>query len=288
MPLKTLFQTIVVCASILLGVSQAAAQGAALSGGYPQVLVETTAGEIVIELDARRAPLSAQHFLKLVKDGYYTGTIFHRVISGFVIQGGGHTIDFTPKTGADTVFNESGNGMSNQRGTVALARTNDPHSADSQFFINLADNSRLDPRRDRWGYAVFGQVIEGMNIVDDIAASPTGPGGPFEADVPTLPILVESMKLLSQEDIAARAQAAIEAAEAELELLENQQCPPPSSRPCMSLRRHRKSHNSLPSSSAGARASFKPCTSLGISSRRGLAMMIRTRILRPSRTRLEN
>ncbi|MEL7310489.1 MAG: peptidylprolyl isomerase [Pseudomonadota bacterium] len=220
MPAKIMLRLAFVCTIFLGSTNLAHAQSAALTGGYPQVLVVTTAGEIVIELDARRAPVSAQHFLKLVEDGYYTGTIFHRVVPGFVVQGGGHTIDFTAKSGAETVFNESGNGLSNQRGSVALARTNDPHSADSQFYINLADNSRLDPRRDRWGYAVFGQVIEGMSVVDDMAAVPTGPGGPFEENVPTLPIVVKSMTRLTDEDIAARAQAAIDAAEAELELLE--------------------------------------------------------------------
>lgn len=220
MPFKILLRVIGVCSLFVLVTGNAFAQSAALSGSYPQVLMKTTAGEIVIELDARRAPVSVQHVLELVKKGYYSGTIFHRVVPGFVVQGGGHTIDLTPKTGAEAVFNESGNGLSNQRGSVALARTNDPHSADSQFFINLTDNSRLDPRRDRWGYAVFGQVIEGMSVIDEIAATPTGPAGPFDENVPTLPIVIESMTQLTADDIAARAQAAIEAAEAELELLE--------------------------------------------------------------------
>lgn len=188
--------------------------------GFPQVLVVTTQGEFVIELEPRRAPLTARHFLDLVLADHYTGTVFHRVIPNFVVQGGSVDRNYEQKGEVATVVNESGNGLSNQRATIAMARTDDPHSASASFYINLADNSRLDPRRDRWGYTVFGQVVEGMEVIDAIAALPTGPAGPFVEDVPSLPVVVQSMKLLSDEEIAARAQAAMEAAEEALKALE--------------------------------------------------------------------
>ncbi|MEL6367485.1 MAG: peptidylprolyl isomerase [Pseudomonadota bacterium] len=205
----------------IAGQTPARAQSAGLIGGYPQILMETSEGEFIVELDARRAPLTASHFVALVHEGFYDGTIFHRVIGTFVAQGGSHTIDYRAKEGAPAVVNESGNGLSNQRGTIAMARTDDPHSATASFYINLADNSRLDPRPDRWGYTVFGQVIEGMETLDRIAAAPTGPGGPFAEDVPALPIVIKRATRLSQAEIAERAKAALEAAEADLEALQD-------------------------------------------------------------------
>ena len=156
------------------------------------VRFETTEGDILMELDGRRAPLTVGHALELIDNGYYDGTIFHRVIPGFMIQGGGYTRDLKEKdAGEETIPNESGNGLQNLRGTVAMARLSDPHTANAQFFINVVDNGSLNPRPDRWGYTVFGYVIEGMDVVDKIAATPTGPAGEFDSDVPVAPIVIE-------------------------------------------------------------------------------------------------
>ena len=163
---------------------------------YPRVLIETTAGPITVELNPTRAPLSVKNFLEYAESGFYEGTIFHRVVAGFVIQGGGYTTDLKLKPTRPNISNESGNGLSNLRGTVAMARTGDPHSADSQFFINLVNNDRLDPMPTRWGYAVFGEIVEGMDVVDDIGYRATGPSGPFPKDVPTVPVIIEKVSLL--------------------------------------------------------------------------------------------
>ena len=149
-----------------------------------RVRVATSEGAIVIELDRVRAPLTVESFLDYVVEGHYAGTVFHRVVAGFVAQGGGYTPDRVEKPTERTVVNESGNGLSNMRGTVGLARTGEPHSGTSQFYINLADNLDLNPRPTRWGYTVFGKVVEGMEIVDEIGHRPTGAGGPFERSVP--------------------------------------------------------------------------------------------------------
>jgi len=157
--------------------------------------IVTTEGTIVLELDGKQAPITVGHILELVDSGFYDGIIFHRVMSGFMIQAGGHTPDYELKESDDKIPNESGNGMSNARGTIAMARTGDPHSANSQFFINVVDNSKLDPNKQagRWGYAVFGFVIQGMDVVDKIATSKTGPAGPFRSDVPIVPIVIKKM-----------------------------------------------------------------------------------------------
>ncbi len=158
--------------------------------GNDRVVFETTAGRFVVELDAHRAPLTVDNFFGYVDDGFYDGTIFHRVIAGFVAQAGGFTESLEQKPTRDPIPNESGNGLSNARGTIAMARTGDPHSATSQFYINLVDNTRLDPNPQRWGYAVFGRVVEGLEIVDAIAQSPTGPAGMFPRDVPRTAIVI--------------------------------------------------------------------------------------------------
>ncbi|MCZ6459959.1 MAG: peptidylprolyl isomerase, partial [Gammaproteobacteria bacterium] len=129
---------------------------------HPHVRVETTQGTFVLELEGKRAPLTVRNFLSLVDSGHYDGTIFHRVIHDFMIQGGGYTPDLNARKSAETIPNESGNGLSNTYGTVVMARTSDPHSASAQFFVNVADNTRLDPSPGSWGYTVFGYVIEGM------------------------------------------------------------------------------------------------------------------------------
>ena len=159
---------------------------------YPRVALDTSEGRIVLELDSRRAPLTVRHFLSLVESGRYNGSIFHRVIPNFMVQAGGFNRDFERLEEDDTLVNEAGNGLTNLRGTVAMARLSEPHTANAQFFINVADNASLNPRSDRWGYAVFGYVIEGMDVVDAIAATRTGPGGEFSQDVPVVPIVIES------------------------------------------------------------------------------------------------
>jgi len=158
---------------------------------HPQVVLETSEGRILLELDGRRAPITVANFLKLVDEGYYDGTIFHRVIPDFMIQGGGYTVDFESKEPDGGIPNESGNGLTNLRGTVAMARQNEPHTAMAQFYINVSDNRGLNPRPDRWGYAVFGYVIEGMEVVDQIASLPTGPRGDFDKDVPVATVVIE-------------------------------------------------------------------------------------------------
>lgn len=160
------------------------------------VKMQTTLGDITLELDAAVAPITVKNFMEYVQDGYYNGTIFHRVIAGFMIQGGGLTAAMQDKPGNDPILNEAANGLKNKRGTVAMARTSDPDSATSQFFINHADNSFLDYRGsspDKIGYAVFGKVTAGMDIVDKIAAVKTGRKGPYD-DVPAQTVEILSVK----------------------------------------------------------------------------------------------
>ena len=164
----------------------------------PQVRFVTNMGEFVMELDIGRAPLTVEHFLTYVREGHYEGTIFHRVVQGFVAQGGGFTTDMQQKPAERKVFNESGNGLSNMRGTVGIARTQEPHDAGSQFYINLSDNTDLNPRPTRWGFAVFGTVIEGMDVIDAIGHAPTGSGGDLEQNVPVQPVVVERVEFLSE------------------------------------------------------------------------------------------
>ena len=163
---------------------------------HPQIVVITTEGAFKMELVTKEAPHTVEHFLGLVDAGFYDGLIFHRVISGFMVQTGGYTPGFKLKEDEQKIVNESGNAMSNIRGTIAMARTGDPHSANSQFFINLGDNSRLDPQKDpvrgRWGYTVFGYVFEGMDVIDKIGLVETAPQGEHQ-DTPVVPIVIKSM-----------------------------------------------------------------------------------------------
>ena len=175
-----------------------AAQETPASTSNPRVRVMTTLGDFVLELDSARAPFTVDNFLLYVEEGHYEGTVFHRVIQGFVAQAGGYTEDLQLKSMERSVINESGNGLSNMRGTVGLARTNDPHSGNAQFYINLADNLDLNPRPTRWGYAVFGMVVEGMEVVDEIGHRPTGSQGPFERNVPATAILIEQIEILTE------------------------------------------------------------------------------------------
>jgi len=157
---------------------------------FARVAIETTEGTIIIGLDGRRAPITVKNFLALIKSGYYNDTVFHRVIPDFMIQGGGYNRDLESHEPEGTIVNESGNGLTNLRGTVVMARLHEPHSAMAQFFINVVDNRSLDPKADRWGYAVFGYVLEGMDVVDKISNVRSAPGGQFRADVPVVPVII--------------------------------------------------------------------------------------------------
>ena len=163
----------------------------------PRVTLATSKGEITIELDAAKAPVTSQNFLSYVASGHFDGTIFHRVIPGFMIQGGGFDATMRQKPTDAPITNEADNGLKNGRGTIAMARTSDPHSASSQFFINLKDNGFLDHTAKTpqgWGYAVFGKVVAGMDVVDAIAQVQTGRSGPH-SDVPLEAVVIEKATL---------------------------------------------------------------------------------------------
>lgn len=162
------------------------------------VKLELTEGDIYLSLDRENAPQTVDNFVKYVVDGHYDGTILHRVIPGFVAQGGGFTTEFREKETREPIQNESKNGLSNRRGTVAMARTQDPHSARAQWYVNLADNTRLDGTEHRWGYTVFGRVVNGMEVFDEIARIPTGPAGPFGSDVPFRPVVVRKASVVKE------------------------------------------------------------------------------------------
>ena len=185
----------------------ALALAASVLGAVPalaqKVELDTTAGKIVLQLDASAAPKTVENFIAYVKSGHYDGTQFHRVIPGFMVQGGGYTADYAQKPTRPPVRNEaeqaSKAGLVNAPGTIAMARTSDPHSASSQFFINVADNKFLNYRESTvqgYGYTVFGKVVSGMDVVEKMAKTPTGAGGPFPTDVPVDKILIKSAKVV--------------------------------------------------------------------------------------------
>jgi len=164
-----------------------------------KAVLHTTYGDITIELNAEKAPETAANFAQYVKDGFYNGTIFHRVIPNFMVQGGGFDEKMSQKPTRDTIKNEADNGLSNETGAIAMARTSDPHSASAQFFINVADNHFLDKARsqDGWGYAVFGKVTDGMDVVNKIKGVATGSAGGHQ-DVPREAVLIESADLIEE------------------------------------------------------------------------------------------
>lgn len=169
-----------------------------MSDSSSKVKLTTSLGEIVIQLNPEKAPVSSANFLTYVNEGFYNGTIFHRIIPGFMAQGGGFDTDFNQKAVHDPIKNEADNGLPNKRGTIAMARTNVPDSATAQFFINYKDNSFLNyssPTASGWGYAVFGEVIEGMDIVDEMAKQPTGNRGGHQ-DVPKTNIVIEKAEVI--------------------------------------------------------------------------------------------
>ena len=213
----SLFSTPLFLAALLLGMSgcNASEPGtqtvttapAAGDPANPRVLIETTKGNITVELFPARAPLTTENFLRYVKSGFYDGLMFHRVIPGFMVQGGGMMPDMTEKPNGTPIPNEADNGLRNLRGTLAMARTGEPHSATSQFFINVADNRFLDHRGksiEGWGYAVFGQVVDGMDVVDAIVAVPRGNRGPH-GDVPLEPIVMQRVSVLPESPAPAAA-----------------------------------------------------------------------------------
>ncbi|MDD5240141.1 MAG: peptidylprolyl isomerase [Sulfuricella sp.] len=176
----------------------------------PQVKMRTNLGEVVFELYPDKAPKTVANFLQYVNNNYYNGTVFHRSIDKFIIQGGGFTPDFQYKPTLAPIPNEAANGLRNERGMLAMARTYDPDSATSQFFINLDDNKFLNfhrPLPDYYGYCVFGKVIKGMDVAKKIAALPTGAGGPFPSDVPAQPVIIEEMAMAAEEPSLAAADA---------------------------------------------------------------------------------
>jgi peptidyl-prolyl cis-trans isomerase B (cyclophilin B) len=173
----------------------------------PQVEIRTSLGSIIVELNPDKAPKSVENFLQYVKDGHYKGTIFHRVIPNFMIQGGGFSADFVQKKTRAPIPIEANNGLKNDVGTIAMARTSDPNSATAQFFINHKNNDFLNhtaPTPQGWGYAVFGKVVKGMDVVNKIAAIPTGPRGPFPSDVPSQQIIIEDARILGADKPAAK------------------------------------------------------------------------------------
>ncbi len=164
----------------------------------PMVEMKTSMGTLVIELYPEKAPKTVENFLQYVKDDFYRGVIFHRVIDGFMIQGGGFEPGMKEKTTRAPIQNEAKNGLRNEPGTLAMARTSDPHSAAAQFFINLVNNAPLDyPSRDGWGYAVFGRVVQGLDVVQKIARVQTGNAGAHQ-NVPTTPVIIESARLIDK------------------------------------------------------------------------------------------
>ena len=170
----------------------------------PQVELKTSLGTITLELYPGKAPKSVENFLQYVRDGHYKGTIFHRVIPSFMIQGGGFNVGFVQKKTRAPIQNEAASGLKNEAGTIAMARTSDPHSATAQFLININNNVSLNFAPGNPGYAAFGKVVNGMGVVDKIAAAETGPGVPPHQDVPRKPIVIEDAKIVVAAEKAAK------------------------------------------------------------------------------------
>jgi peptidyl-prolyl cis-trans isomerase B (cyclophilin B) len=194
--MRTLILSILLCCTSLT--AYAAKETKMTNTPENQVVLTTSLGKITIKLNTEKAPVSAANFLTYVNEGFYNGTIFHRVIKGFMAQGGGFDKDFKQKETHTAIKNEADNGLSNKRGTLAMARTNDPNSATAQFFINYKDNAFLDhtsPSPSGWGYAVFGEVVEGMDVVDAMAQQPTGNRGGHQ-DVPKTDIIIEKAEVV--------------------------------------------------------------------------------------------
>ena len=214
--LRTLIATLLFALPLALaaqtGKPAGASSAAAVAAANPRVLLHTSQGDITLELFPDKSPKSVANFLQYVRDGFYDGTTFHRVIAGYLIQGGLYTRDLTQKRTRAPVAAEADNGLTNLRGTIAVARGADPDSGTAQFFINLVDNRRLDYVSNQsgltWGYTVFGKVVEGMDVVDRIAALPTRAQGPFVGDVPNPLVVIEHASVAGEEAPAGAASAA--------------------------------------------------------------------------------
>jgi cyclophilin family peptidyl-prolyl cis-trans isomerase len=192
MPLRLLL-------SLVLGLLPLAAPAKEATAMPVNIVLETNLGAISLELYPDKAPKTVANFTDYIRAGHYNGTVFHRVIPNFMAQGGGFTADLQQKSTNAPITNEADNGLQNLRGTIAMARTGEPHSASAQFFINVADNAFLNftaPTRQGWGYAVFGKVTAGMDVVDAMVALPTGAAGPFGSDVPKQAVVIESARVL--------------------------------------------------------------------------------------------
>ncbi|MGH8160207.1 MAG: peptidylprolyl isomerase [Rhodanobacter sp.] len=214
--IKSLLATLFLLLPLTLAAQTAKPVAAATASSTPQVLLHTSQGDITLELYPDKAPKSVANFLQYVRDGFYDGTLLHRAIPGYLLQGGLYTRDLQPKRTRPAIPSEADNGLSNLRGTVAVARGADPNSGTSQFFFNLVDNRRLDFVGNQsgltWGYTVFGKVIKGMDVVDKIAALPTHALGPFAGDVPNPLVLIESAHVVGEETPAPATSAATPAA----------------------------------------------------------------------------
>ena len=208
--LKSLLATLILI--LPLSLMAQTAQPAPATTASPQVLLHTSQGDITLELYPDKAPKSVANFLQYVRDGFYDGTLLHRAIPGYLVQGGLYTRDLQPKRTRPAVASEADNGLSNLRGTLAVARGADPNSGTAQFFFNLVDNRRLDYAGNQsgltWGYTVFGKITRGMEVVDKIAALPTRALGPFAGDVPNPLVLIESAKVVGDEESPAPAASA--------------------------------------------------------------------------------
>ena len=192
-------------AGLSLALVMSVGSGARAEKKPVKVKLVTDKGDIVLELYPDKAPVTVDNFLQYVKDGHYNGTVFHRVIDGFMIQGGGLDANLREKPTKAPIKNEADNGLKNEPYTIAMARTSDPNSATAQFFINVVDNGFLDyrsPTGQGWGYAVFGKVVDGMDVVDNIRKVPTGPGGPFPRDVPRSPVVIQSASVVMAQPAA--------------------------------------------------------------------------------------
>lgn len=194
--MRDILMIIALVAAMACGVTPTHA--APVKGGHTMIKLETTMGDIVIELEDEKAPKTAANFRQYVEEGHYDGTIFHRVIDRFMVQGGGYDASMVEKKTRAPIENEAGNGLTNKKYTLAMARTNDPHSATAQFFINVNDNDFLNfraPSGQGWGYAVFGRVVEGTEVVDKIKGVATGTYG-FHENVPSTPVVITKASVL--------------------------------------------------------------------------------------------
>lgn len=210
--LKSLLATLLLALPLTLAAQAAKPAPATPTAPAPEVVLHTSQGDITLELYPDKAPKSVANFLQYVRDGFYDGTLMHRAIPGYLVQGGLYTRDLQPKRTRSAIASEADNGLSNLRGTIAVARGADPNSGTAQFFFNLVDNRRLDFVGNQsgltWGYAVFGKVIKGLDVVDKIAALPTRALGPFAGDVPNPLVLIKSAQVIGEEAPATAATAA--------------------------------------------------------------------------------